>query len=132
MRPVDRRLLRQAGAARGYLALAVVLGLAVTGLILAQAALLAHALAAEGVQCTPPFGSLLYKGEVFQKHGFFAGRWPIKELGLTTMDYTKVSCPKAEEILATDVTLTFHESMTEEHVLLMAKAIEKVARAYAV
>ncbi len=92
----------------------------------------AGALRAEGVECQPPFGSLLYKGEVFQKHGFFAGRWPIKELGLTTMDYTKVNCPKAEEILATDVTLTFHECITEEHVLLMAKAIEKVARAYAV
>jgi len=45
MRPVDRRLLRQAGAARGYLAVAVVLGLAVTGLVLAQAGLLARALA---------------------------------------------------------------------------------------
>ena len=45
MRPVDPRLLRQATAARGYLVLTVVLGLATTALILAQA-LLAHALAA--------------------------------------------------------------------------------------
>lgn len=92
----------------------------------------ASALAAEGVQCSPPFGALLYKTEVFQKHGFFAGRWPIKEFGLTTMDYTKVKCPNAEKIWATDVTLTFHECMTEEHVLLMAKAVAKVARHYAV
>jgi dTDP-4-amino-4,6-dideoxygalactose transaminase len=92
----------------------------------------ANALAAEGVQCSPPFGGLLYQGPVFQEHGFFAGRWPIKEFGLTTMDYTKVRCPQAEEVFATDVTLTFHEGMTEEHVLLMAKAIEKVARHYAV
>ena len=46
MRAVDPRLLQHARAARGYLVAAVVLGLAVTGLIVAQAALLAHALAA--------------------------------------------------------------------------------------
>ena len=46
MRAVDPRLLRHARAARGYLVVAVLLGLVVTGLILAQAALLAHALAA--------------------------------------------------------------------------------------
>jgi ATP-binding cassette subfamily C protein CydD len=44
--PVDPRLLRYAGAARGYLAVTVALGLAGTALILAQAGLLAHALAA--------------------------------------------------------------------------------------
>jgi ATP-binding cassette subfamily C protein CydD len=44
-RPVDPRLLRHAGAARGYLAAAVGLGLAGTGLILAQAGLLARVLA---------------------------------------------------------------------------------------
>jgi ATP-binding cassette, subfamily C, bacterial CydD len=46
MKAVDPRLLRHARAARGYLVVTVLLGLAVTGLILAQAALLAHALAA--------------------------------------------------------------------------------------
>jgi ATP-binding cassette, subfamily C, bacterial CydD len=45
MRAVDPRLLRHARAARRYLVVTVLLGLAVTGLILAQAALLAHALA---------------------------------------------------------------------------------------
>ena len=45
MRAVDPRLLRHARAARGYLALVVVLGLTVTGLVLAQAGLLARALA---------------------------------------------------------------------------------------
>ena len=43
---VDRRLLRFAGAARGSLVLTVSLGLGGTALILAQAGLLAHALAA--------------------------------------------------------------------------------------
>src|SRR5690242_13132068 len=46
MKAVDPRLLRHARAARSYLVLAVLFGLAVTALILAQAALLAHALAA--------------------------------------------------------------------------------------
>jgi ATP-binding cassette subfamily C protein CydD len=45
MRVVDPRLLRHARAAKAYLLVAVLLGLAVTGLIMAQAVLLAHALA---------------------------------------------------------------------------------------
>jgi ATP-binding cassette subfamily C protein CydD len=45
MSAVDPRLLRHARAARSYLVVTVILGLAVTGLILTQAALLAHALA---------------------------------------------------------------------------------------
>jgi ATP-binding cassette subfamily C protein CydD len=45
VRPFDPRLLRYAHAARGHLLLTVGLGLAGTGLILAQAGLLAHALA---------------------------------------------------------------------------------------
>ena len=44
-KPIDPRLLRHASAARGYLVLTVVLGLAGTGLILAQAGLLARLLA---------------------------------------------------------------------------------------
>jgi ATP-binding cassette subfamily C protein CydD len=45
VRPVDPRLLRHARAARGYLIFTVGLGLVVTALVLAQAGLLAHALA---------------------------------------------------------------------------------------
>jgi protein-S-isoprenylcysteine O-methyltransferase Ste14 len=43
--PVDPRLLRQARAARGYLAVALGLGLVGTALILAQATLLSQVLA---------------------------------------------------------------------------------------
>ena len=43
VKPLDPRLLRHAAAARGYLVVTVVLGLAATGLILAQASLLARA-----------------------------------------------------------------------------------------
>jgi ATP-binding cassette, subfamily C, bacterial CydD len=45
MRPFDPRLLRYASAARGYLISTVILGLGTTALVLAQASLLAHALA---------------------------------------------------------------------------------------
>jgi ATP-binding cassette, subfamily C, bacterial CydD len=45
-RGLDPRLLRHAGAARGYLVGTVCIGLAATALVLAQAGLLAHALAA--------------------------------------------------------------------------------------
>ena len=45
MKAVDPRLLRHARAARGYLAVVVALGLAVTALVLAQAGLLARVLA---------------------------------------------------------------------------------------
>jgi ATP-binding cassette subfamily C protein CydD len=45
MRPFDPRLLHHAGAARGYLIGTVILGLATTALVLAQAGLLAHVLA---------------------------------------------------------------------------------------
>ena len=46
MRPADRRLLRHARAARGYLVTTVILGAVMTGLLVAQAGLLAHVLAA--------------------------------------------------------------------------------------
>jgi ATP-binding cassette subfamily C protein CydD len=45
VKPLDPRLLRYSAAARGYLAVTVVLGLAATGLILIQASLLARLLA---------------------------------------------------------------------------------------
>jgi ATP-binding cassette subfamily C protein CydD len=46
LRPFDPRLLEHGRAARGYLIVTVVLGVAATALVLAQAGLLAHALAA--------------------------------------------------------------------------------------
>lgn len=45
IRPFEPRLLRYASAARGYLLLTIALGLTTAGLVLAQAGLLAHALA---------------------------------------------------------------------------------------
>jgi dTDP-4-amino-4,6-dideoxygalactose transaminase len=99
----------------------------------AKQAEFAKALAAEGAPAGAGYyAPVLYSNPVFQKHGFFAGRWPIKEMGLTSMDYTKVSCPEAEVILRTTIRLTIHESMTEKYVLSMAEAVRKVASHYAV
>jgi len=66
VRPVDPRLLRQAGAARGYLAVTVGLGLAGTVLILLQAGLLAAALAgaARGTGIGALAGTLAWLGVV--------------------------------------------------------------------
>jgi perosamine synthetase len=90
------------------------------------------ALVAEGVPASAGYiPEPLYKLPLFQKHAFFAGRWPIKELGLTSMDYTKVQCPEAEAILDTAIRITLHEAMDETYVRAIATGIRKVAKHYA-
>ncbi len=90
------------------------------------------ALVAEGVPASAGYIPVpLYGNPVFQKHGFFAGRWPLKEQGLTTMDYAQVSCPEAEAILETGVRVVVNEAMSEGYMRSVAAAIRKVARHYA-
>ena len=74
----------------------------------------------------------LYGEPVFQNHGFFAGRWPVKEMGLTRMDFTKHRCANAESILTEGIRVPIYETMTEDYILGVAAAIQKVARHYAV
>ena len=74
----------------------------------------------------------LYGEPVFQHHGFFAGRWPVKEMGMTRMDFTKHSCPAAESMLTEGIRVPIYEYMTEDYILGVARAIQKVARHYAV
>jgi dTDP-4-amino-4,6-dideoxygalactose transaminase len=74
----------------------------------------------------------LYGEPVFQNHGFFAGRWPVKEMGLTDMDFTKHKCPNAESLLTEGIRVPVYEYMTEEYILGVAEAIQKVAGHYAV
>ncbi len=91
------------------------------------------ALAAEGAPVAEGYIPVpLYGNPIFQNHGFFAGRWPVKEMGLTEMDYSKVSCPEAEAILKTCFRLTIHEAMGEPYVRSLTAAVRKVARRYAV
>lgn len=91
------------------------------------------ALRAEGAVCAAGYIPVpVYRLPYFQKHSFFAGRWPIKELGLTTMDYTKVACPEAEAILYTGVNCTLNESMDESYIRDVGAAVRKVANHFAV
>lgn len=92
----------------------------------------ADALRAEGALCSPGYIPVpLYKLSYFQKHAFFAGRWPIREFGLTKMDYTQVKCPEAEAMLATGISCTLNESMDETFVRETAAAVRKVAKHFA-
>jgi dTDP-4-amino-4,6-dideoxygalactose transaminase len=90
------------------------------------------ALVAEGVSASAGYIPYpMYGMPVFKNHGFFAGRWPIKEMGLTDMDYSKASCPEAEAILATGVRIVIHEKMTDGYIARVGDAIRKVANHYA-
>jgi dTDP-4-amino-4,6-dideoxygalactose transaminase len=73
---------------------------------------------------------LLHQLPLFQQHAFFAGKWPIREMGLTTMDYSKVKLPEAEAILAACSNTPIHEGMDEEYIRGVALAIRKVAKHY--
>jgi perosamine synthetase len=73
----------------------------------------------------------LYGEPVFQKHAFFAGHWPVKEFGLTKMDYSTHKCPEVESILKTGIRITIHEGQNEDYIVQAAAAIAKVARYYA-
>ena len=91
------------------------------------------AVAAEGASVQGGYIKVpLYGEPVFQKHAFFAGRWPVKEMGLTEMDFSKHKCPEAEAILETSMRVPINENMTEEYILQVAAAIRKVAQYYAV
>lgn len=93
----------------------------------------AKALAAEGAPAGAGYITMpLYKMPVFQNHAFFAGRWPIKEFGLTNMDYTKTSCPVSDSIIANCMRITLHEAMSEAYVREIAAAVRKVAQHYTV
>jgi dTDP-4-amino-4,6-dideoxygalactose transaminase len=89
-------------------------------------------LLAEGASVSGGYIKVPIYGEpVFQNHAFFAGRWPVKEMGLTTMDFTKHKCPNAESLLTEGIRVPIQEYMTEEYILSVAKAIQKVARHFA-
>ncbi len=90
------------------------------------------ALRAEGVQAMGGYiPTVLYQMDLFKQHNFFAGRWPIKEMALTTMDYNQVKCPEAEAILNDCIRVTIHESMDEAYMKQVAAAIRKVAKHFA-
>lgn len=73
----------------------------------------------------------LYRYKVFKNHNFFSGTWPVRELGLTTMDYNQVSCPVAEAILEDCITLPLNQAMSDSYIEKVARAINTVAKNYA-
>lgn len=90
------------------------------------------ALTAEGAPASAGYiPTPLYQFPVFKNHGFFAGRWPMRELGMTTMDYNEVTCPESEAILQTGVRVTVSENMSPEYMESVGDAIRKVATYYA-
>ena len=92
----------------------------------------AEALRAEGMSCGVGYiGMPIYKYPLFAEHNFFAGRWPVKELGLTDMDYNQVHLPETEAILETCIQIAINQNSTEEWIGQVAQAIRKVARHYA-
>jgi dTDP-4-amino-4,6-dideoxygalactose transaminase len=91
------------------------------------------ALAAEGAEASAGYVPVpLHRNPVFQKHAFFAGRWPVREMGLTSMDYTKHQTPEVEAILRTGIRISIHEAMSEEYIASVAEAVRKVANHYKV
>ena len=70
----------------------------------------------------------VYSYKVFQNHNFFSGTWPIRDLGLTTMDYKQVSCPVAEAILEDCVVLPINQAMSDSYIEKVARAINNVAK----
>lgn len=90
------------------------------------------ALAAEGATFGAGYIPVpLYGMPMFQKHSFFGGHWPVKELGMTSMDYTKVKLPVTEAILKTCILFRVNEAMDEEYIRSVARAVRKVAAHYA-
>lgn len=91
------------------------------------------ALVAEGVLAVAGYiPKPVYQYPVFQNHDFFAGTWPLREAGLTTVDYRHVHCPTAEKMLADGISLAIKPSFTDEFIDQTADAFAKVARFYAV
>ncbi len=89
------------------------------------------ALKAEGVAGDAGYlPSPVYGYPAFRNHDFFAGRWPLREAGLTTMDYGEVCCPEAEAVLADCMTLVWHEAVPEAYVDETIVAFHKVFAAF--
>lgn len=90
------------------------------------------AVGAEGVPLIAGYISVpLYGMPMFQNHSFFGGHWPIREMGLTSMDYSKVHLPVTEDILKTCMRFQINEAMEPDYIRAVARGICKVAKFYA-
>lgn len=90
---------------------------------------IAAALNAEGVPCGAGYiPRPVYQYPVFQQHNFFGGAWPVRDFGLTQMDYRAVSCPVSEAILQDCLTMRITEAMTDSYIEKVARAITTVTK----
>lgn len=90
------------------------------------------AIQAEGVLANDgSFATTTYQWEVFQKHAFFGGKWPLRDSGQTTMDYRDVHCPVAEKLIREWFRLILFEGMTDSYLHEVGQAIRKVATHFA-
>lgn len=93
---------------------------------------LVAALVAEGASAVAGYiPKPMYRYPLFQNHDFFAGGWPLREAGLTTMDYRKVSCPVAEAMLNDSLSFPISPTMSDEFMDQTADAVAKVVRHFA-
>ncbi len=88
------------------------------------------ALVAEGVKANSYLPDPVYRYDLFQQHNFFAGTWPVRDFGLTAMDYTQVCCPESESFLQDCVHLPFNEAMTASYIDKVSLAIRTVAQRF--
>jgi len=90
------------------------------------------ALQAEGVTAQAGYiPKPVYGYPLFQNHNFFSGGWPLRDAGLTTMDYRAVRCPQAETMLAEGLSVPISPALTDEIIDQTADAFAKVARHFA-
>ena len=90
------------------------------------------ALVAEGMGASAGYiKTPVYTYPMFQKHAFFNGSWPLKDMGLTAMDYRRVSCPEAVAILNTGIRFRISEDMSDGYIRQIGAAVRKVAKHYA-
>lgn len=90
------------------------------------------ALRAEGVNVNPGYlPKPVYGYRVFQNHNFFGGAWPVRDFGLTSMDYRHVKCPVAEAIIQDGMVLYMNEAMSDAYVAKLGRAVATVARRFA-
>ena len=90
------------------------------------------ALTAEGATAAAGYiPKPVYAYPLFRNHNFFGGGWPLRDAGLTSMDYRDIHCPVAEAMLADCISLAISPSMTDDWIDQTAAAVAKVARHYA-
>lgn len=90
---------------------------------------LSAALNAEGVACGAGYiPRPVYRYPVFQNHNFFGGAWPVRDSGLTKMDYRQVSCPVSQAILDDCLVFKITEAMSDAYIEKVGRAVTTVTK----